>query len=167
MYNLFCLKISFFFLTFKKLKKKKMNNEFLQEGLNRTIKELFVFLKQRVQNEKFQTYASLIDLSNNVDYYIQKYISKGIQTDLSGLFKKKEYYNELKLKIEMKDTSLFETKDIEFFQSVNIREWYEELNEQDQTILWKYFKNLFRITTLLSKSTNSKPIPIPPNTNKL
>lgn len=139
-----------------------MNNEFLQEGLNRTAKELFVFLKLRVKNEKFQTYASLIDLSNNVDYYIEKYITKGIQTDLSDLFKDRNYYNELKLKIENKDISLFETEDIHFFQNVNIMEWYDELDEADQTILWKYFKNLFRITTLLSKTNNPKATPKPP-----
>ena len=129
-----------------------MNNEFLQEGLNRTIKELFLFLKSQVKNEEFQIYASLIDLSNNADYYIEKYISKGIQTDLGELFKDKKFYNELKTKVLEKDTSLFDQGNIQFFQQVNIHEWYEELNEEDKKILWKYFKNLFQITTMLSKS---------------
>ncbi len=133
-----------------------MNNEFLQEGLNRTVKELFVFLKQRVKNDEFQRYASLIDLTNNVDYYIEKYISKGLETDLRELFRDKNYYNELKLKIVEKDVTLFEIEGIQFFQQVNIREWYDELNEEDQAILWKYFNNLFRITTMLSKTNNSQ-----------
>ena len=134
-------------------------NQFLQEGLNRTTKELFLFLKCRVKNEEFQTYASLIDLSNNADYYIEKYISKGIQTDLVELFKDKQFYNELKMKVLEKDTSLFNQENIQFFQQVNIHELYEELDEEDKKILWKYFKNLFQIATMLSKSTTK------PNTN--
>jgi hypothetical protein len=135
-----------------------MNNGFLQEGLNRTAKEMFVFLKSRVKNVEFQGYASLIDLTNNADY-IEKYISKGIQTDLTELFKDRNYYNELKLKITEKDISLFEQEGIHFFQQANIREWYKELNEEEQTILWKYFKNLFQIVTMLSKTNNPKPSP--------
>lgn len=131
-----------------------MNNQFLQEGLNRTAKELFVFLKSRVKNEQFQSYAALLDLTYNTDYYIEKYISKSIQTDLAELFRDRNYYNELKLKIKEKDISLFEQEGIHFFQQVNIRQWYEELNEEEQTILWKYFKNLFQIATMLSKTTN-------------
>ena len=141
-----------------------MNNGFLQEGLNRTAKELFVFLKSRVKNVEFQGYASLIDLTNNADYYIEKYISKGLETDLTKLFKDRTYYNELKLKITEKDISLFEQEDIHFFQQVNIREWYDELNEEEQTILWKYFKNLFQIITMLSKTNNPKSPPPPPPT---
>ena len=140
-----------------------MNNEFLQEGLNRTIKELFVFLKSRVKNEEFQSYVLLIDLTNSADYYIEKYISKGIQSDLKKLFRDRKYYNELKLKITEKDISLFKQEGIQFFQQVNIQQCYEELDKEDQTVLWKYFKNLFQIATMLSK-TNTSP---PPPTTKL
>lgn len=138
-----------------------MNNEFLQEGLNRTIKELFVFLKSRVKNEEFQSYVLLIDLTNSADYYIEKYISKGIQSDLKKLFRDRKYYNELKLKITEKDISLFKQEGIQFFQQVNIQQCYEELDKEDQTVLWKYFKNLFQIATMLSK-TNITHSPPPP-----
>ena len=139
-----------------------MNNSFLQEGLNRTVKELFIFLKSRVKNKEFQCYISLIDLTNNVEYYIEKYISKKIETDLSELFKNKEYINELKLNIEQRNISVFK-ENISIFKDLKIDEWYKELDAENQTILWKYFKNLFKIATMLSKTKNntffSPPIP--------